>query len=123
HLYGPKPATNTWVQVAVTIKGDVATLYENGVPVDTEYVYIHPLFGQPNAYIGKSQYSSDPYFNGRIDDARVYNYALSGAEMYNLWGQGGGNHAPKFVSDPIYSTAANEGVAYTGQSIYQKASD
>jgi len=31
------------------------------------------------AYLGKSQFSSDPYFDGQIDEFRVYGRALSAA--------------------------------------------
>ena len=30
-----------------------------------------------NNYIGKSQYAADPYFNGVIDDLKIYSYARS----------------------------------------------
>lgn len=119
-LYGPVPATNTWTHVAVTIKGSTATLYENGVPVDTKWVGTQPMFGQVYTYIGKSMYN-DPYFNGTIDDFRIYDCALSGADIFALGGQGT-NHAPQFAKDPFPAPTATEGVAYK-QSIFAKASD
>jgi fibronectin type 3 domain-containing protein len=119
-LYGPVPATNTWTHVAVTIKGNTATLYENGVPVDTKWVGTQPMFGQTYTYIGKSM-SNDPYFSGFIDDFRIYNCALSGAEIYALGNQGA-NHAPQFASDPFPEPSATEGAAYA-QSIFAKAGD
>lgn len=122
NLYGPVPALNTWTHVAVTVKGDTATLYENGVVVDSQSGRTCPLFGQTYTYIGRSQWGNDPYFSGAIDDFRVYNTALSSAEIYAM-GSTGSNHAPKFVSDPFYGAAALEGVSYTGQSIFPKASD
>ena len=55
--------TNQWVHVAVTLAGDLATLYVNGSPVDTNAaVTINPSdFTLANNYIGKSQWP-DPAF-------------------------------------------------------------
>jgi hypothetical protein len=35
-------------------------------------------------WIGRSQYPADPYFNGKIDDFRIYHGALSAAEIAAL---------------------------------------
>ena len=39
----------------------------------------------PYFYIGKSTYSSDPYFNGNIDDFRMYNRELTSTEASILY--------------------------------------
>ena len=31
--------------------------------------------------IGRSQFSTDPYLNGRVDDFRIYNSALSASQI------------------------------------------
>jgi len=37
------------------------------------------------AYIGRGHgYAEDAYFGGRIDDVRVYNYAMGAAEIWDL---------------------------------------
>ena len=69
--------TGQWCHVAVTIDGDIGTLYVNGKPYASEVIdSVDPLFGQPYCYIGKSMWNADPLFNGKIDDFRIYNYAL-----------------------------------------------
>jgi hypothetical protein len=35
-------------------------------------------------YLGHSQFSADPYFNGKIDSFRIFSRALSAAEIQNL---------------------------------------
>ncbi len=72
---------NEWTHVAVTISGDLTNFYINGTlngPADQDR-------GEPidnparNAAIGREDRSgSDPrwYFNGMLDDVRVYNEAL-----------------------------------------------
>ena len=36
------------------------------------------------AYLGKSPWSVDPYFEGQLDEVRVYRRALSAAEVQTL---------------------------------------
>jgi len=67
-----------WTHVAVTLSATGARLYVNGVlKTESSAVTISPLDFKPVLnYIGRSQFSTDPLFNGYIDDFRVYNYAL-----------------------------------------------
>lgn len=122
-LDAPLMPTTRWTHVAVTLNGDTATLYVNGVPVDAAVADgVDPLFGQPFCYLGRSMWNADPYFSGRIDDFRIYNHALSGAAVYNLWGQSA-NAPPLFVSDPLTRSAALKDAAYTGQTLAGSATD
>jgi hypothetical protein len=38
-----------------------------------------------NNFIGKSAFTADPYFAGLVDDFRVYNRALTAAEITTLY--------------------------------------
>jgi fibronectin type 3 domain-containing protein len=78
-----------WTHVAVTLSGDTATLYVNGSPVASNpAVTINPSDFNPWAnFIGKSQWGGDPLFNGRVDEFRVYNYALSAGNVAALAAQ------------------------------------
>jgi autotransporter-associated beta strand protein len=77
--------TGQWVHVALTLGGQTATLYLNGRPVTAGNVRLNPLFvNATNDYIGKSQFSADPLFNGSFDDFQVYNYALSASQVQDL---------------------------------------
>ncbi|MEO7496381.1 MAG: LamG-like jellyroll fold domain-containing protein [Massilia sp.] len=76
-----------WVHVAVTLSGRVATLYVNGVVMKTISTMFHAPFRLGSTgqnFIGRSQYASDPYFNGRIDDFRIYHGALNAAAIAAL---------------------------------------
>jgi hypothetical protein len=72
-------AANQWVHIAITLKGNTGRLYVNGELVATNTgMTINPVDFNPQLnYIGKSQYSADPFFNGMIDDLKIYNYALT----------------------------------------------
>ncbi len=75
-LNAPQLATDQWVHVAVAVGGNTGRLYVNGeLRATNTGMNINPLDFKPILnYLGKSQWP-DPYFNGRIDDLKIYNYA------------------------------------------------
>lgn len=93
---------NNWYHVAAVITtntsnpaGNHADIYVDGLIVPTSEV--RPLSyapATPNWRIGARYYSPYPiYFNGKIDDVRIYNRALSAAEIIELYQQGLGGRA------------------------------
>jgi len=84
HLDSPVaiPA-NVWTHVAITTDGTRGILYINGVPVVTNSS-MNLLASQivpTNVWFGRSQFSTDPYFNGEISSVRIFGRALSAAEI------------------------------------------
>ena len=80
-------STGVWHHVAVTHIGNTGTLYVDGAVVGTNSnMTLRPssMGSTPNNYIGKSQFA-DPYLNGQVDDFRIYNRGLSGAEVQSLF--------------------------------------
>ena len=76
-----------WHNVAVTFAAGVGILYLDGLPVATNIdINLTPsLLGNTvQNWIGRSQYSSDPYLNGVVDDFRIYNDAMSIKEIASL---------------------------------------
>jgi hypothetical protein len=79
------PST-TEAHFAVTIDADngIHTLYLNGMPAAISYgCVLNPSVLDPpmmNNYLGKSQYP-DPYFNGSINEFRIYNTTLSADDI------------------------------------------
>lgn len=83
----PALPTGTWQHVAVTLAGSTGTLYVNGVKVgQNTYMTLKPSnLGATNRnFIGRSQYS-DPYFDGLVDDFRIYGEALTSQEIAQLY--------------------------------------
>lgn len=75
---GATLATGTWVHVAITLSGSTSILYLDGSEVARNEGMIFAPFrlGIENAWLGRSRYTADPAFFGKIDDFRVYAGAL-----------------------------------------------
>ena len=74
-----------WVHVAVTLSATGGRMYVDGkLAVESSAITIKPTDFKPALnYIGRSQFS-DPLFNGRIDDFKIYNYALNADEIAQI---------------------------------------
>ncbi|MFZ1719720.1 MAG: LamG domain-containing protein [Candidatus Moraniibacteriota bacterium] len=85
------PATGKWQFVAVTMTGSTVTHYLNGVQNGSGALPNYGSFtitnGSGAARIG-SRNDSVPLMKGGIDEARIYNRALSGTEITNLYNLG-----------------------------------
>jgi autotransporter-associated beta strand protein len=79
-------ASGAWHHVAVTLNGTAGVLYVDGISVGTNpSMTLNPssLGSITQNYIGKSQYP-DPFLNGKVDEFRIYNRALSSNEVKTL---------------------------------------
>lgn len=75
--------TNEWVHVAVMFDGKQGVLYTNGQPaaVNNSVNLLPSDVAATKVYLGRSQFSADPYFNGRVDAVRLNSRSLSLAEI------------------------------------------
>ncbi|TQE26878.1 hydrolase [Streptomyces ipomoeae] len=91
---GSRLTQGEWKHITVTLNGatETAILYVDGAEAArVSGVTIKPseLYDSAkdySGYIGKSLYSPDPYFGGEVDDFRIYNRALTPAEVLELAG-------------------------------------
>jgi uncharacterized protein len=79
--------TGVWTHVATVLGPAGLVFYVNGAPVAVSTsAPLRPAdMGKTlHDYIGRSNYPWDPYLDGNIDEFRVYNRALSAAEVQAL---------------------------------------
>ncbi|WP_429563477.1 LamG domain-containing protein [Paraburkholderia sp. MM6662-R1] len=79
--------TGQWTHVAVTLSGSTLTLYVNGAAVKSlSNVPFAPWRIGPTTqnWVGRSQFQADPYFNGLVDEFRIYRGALSASQIAAL---------------------------------------
>ncbi|WP_406322466.1 family 43 glycosylhydrolase [Streptomyces sp. NBC_00519] len=94
---GSQLTPGQWRHVTVTLDGATGTmvLYVEGVEAARTTTTIKPsdLYDANkdySGYIGRSLYAADPYFGGEVDDFRIYDRALSAAEVMELSGNTAG---------------------------------
>ena len=102
-------AIGQWVHLAAVFGGGQMRLHVNGTQVATAASPLKPSDIRPASnFIGDSQFAADPFFNGRIEEFRVFNRALAAAEI-NAFRNG---RAPVFTANPLTRPAAAIGQAY-----------
>ena len=81
-ILSPSLPTNTWQHLAVTHDGSRVRMYVNGELV-AESVIPSPYYSSTgySLYIGNEIIGSPEYLNGRINEVRIWNYALSQEEI------------------------------------------
>ncbi|MCZ6702547.1 MAG: LamG domain-containing protein, partial [Ignavibacteria bacterium] len=74
---------NTWMHVAATYDGSTIRIYVNGVEDNTQTVDFNIGITNNDLTIGADADETD-FFEGLLDDLRIYNYALSSMDISNL---------------------------------------
>ena len=78
----------TWTHVAIVLGAGGGTLYLNGAAVATNAALtLRPadLGAAANNWLGRSQFTADPAFNGQIDELRIYASALTAAQITTIY--------------------------------------
>lgn len=74
---------NEWLHLAVMFDGKQGVLYTNGQPavVHNSVNLLPSDIGVTRAWLGRSQFPADAYFNGRLDSVRLNSRALTLSEI------------------------------------------
>lgn len=123
--------TFAWTHIAVVLSDAEVAIYQDGVKVASSTVItIRPSdFAPVLNYLGRSQFSADPYFKGYYDDVRIYNEALDADAIKSAMNGGTTGVTPLNVTKEQQTTTVNytlEGTqARQGQRglLIQKCSD
>ncbi|MEV5437612.1 family 43 glycosylhydrolase [Streptomyces sp. NPDC052682] len=94
---GSQLTPGEWRHVTVTLDGTTGrmVLYVDGVEAARTTTSIKPselydAHKDYSGYIGRSLYAADPYFGGEVDDFRIYDRALTAAEVMEIGGNTAG---------------------------------
>lgn len=77
----------TWVFVTIVHRGTVGEIWRNGVySTISSMTMAYPCAIMRNqCYFGKSPWTHDEYFHGKMDNVRIYNRALTPLEIDTLY--------------------------------------
>jgi len=79
----------TWNQYAVTMSSaGMIVMYKNGSSIGSVSSTLPVNVTRTINYIARSNWAADAFYAGRMDDARIYNRALSAAEISQLFANG-----------------------------------
>ncbi len=81
HAYAEQPPLNAWSHVAVTSDGKEIKLYRNGVLLDERESEEFTADEAPLQIGGDEPFAEGHFFDGKIDEVRVYNRALDAEEV------------------------------------------
>jgi hypothetical protein len=103
-----------WVHLAFTYDGGMLRIYMNGTETASFVVTGDMIASTLNVAIGNVNASDDRYWNGLLDDVRIYDQALSSVEIADLatQGGGGGTSPPPASCDGTYRDEFNS-VSYS----------
>jgi hypothetical protein len=91
---------NKWRHIAWIINSNGTTnFYLDGINIYTTTITYPQSITRDINYIGKSYTPSDPYFNGSIDDFRVYNRVLTISEVVFIRAQYNDTHVSYYYSN------------------------
>ncbi len=91
-----------WVHLTLVREGKVTKLYTNGILVSVSEVFGNNTpsdIKNAVSYIGKSQFSADPYFNGHIDEFKVFDKALTDIEVIENMSTGIKSNYASYVAE------------------------
>ena len=86
----PNVINNTLIHIAWVLTYPQGwNIYVNGVLYNTQSSgWYPPAVTRNNCYLGKSNWSNDPYFTGYIGDFRIYNGLLTASEISSIYQSG-----------------------------------
>ena len=103
NAYGLNPiSVHKWYLLSATYDGAHLTLYLNGVQIAQTGLTGAVMSNSYGTYIGRDIYGNTTprFFNGSIDDVRIYNRPLSAYEIEQLYNTGTASHQNVTVNPP-----------------------
>ena len=108
-----KLPVNAWTHLAATYDGSVLRLYVNGAQVSTRTIGGNILTSTSPLRIGGDSFASE-YFNGLIDEVRIYNRPLTATEIQTDMNTAIGTPPADTAPPTVSMTAPTAGAAVSG---------
>ncbi len=94
-----------WIHYLASYDGSIAKIYINGIIIDTKTIVLSTSL--TSLGIGSQGFSTyEGKFKGSIDDVRIYNRTLNGAEIQALYNEGG--YDPSLVAYYPFNNDPND---------------
>jgi hypothetical protein len=126
---------NQWSHICVAVSGTTSTFYINGVGYAADGPVTGGIINNGETFaIGQQGSGNNFYFTGTIDDARVYNRALSAAEIEQLYtytgpttaaDSSGNGNTGTLTNGPVWTTSGkiNNALTFNGATQYASVPD
>ena len=85
HYVANTNVVNAWVHYVFTYDGTVSKIYKNGVVLGTNTIPFNTINNGDLFRLGLTESGGQNYFNGAVDDLKIYNYAISDADVLSLF--------------------------------------
>ncbi|WP_298392921.1 LamG-like jellyroll fold domain-containing protein [Flavobacterium sp.] len=85
HFVANTTSLNTWIHYVFTYDGTVSKIYKNGALLGTNTIAFNTLNNGNLFRLGLTESGGVNYFNGTVDDLKIYNYAISDADVTSLF--------------------------------------
>lgn len=118
--YTPASITD-WHHYVLTYDGTAFRMYVDGVSVGTPVTVAGNITynGTPtDLFIGQDTCCSGRFGNGQVDDVRIYNRALSAADIASLYNYVPFSPSTYAVSGTVYEDTNGDGIKQSGESGY-----
>ena len=115
HLASSSNTVNTWFHLAIVFDGTNSKIYKNGVLLSTAAKNYNTIVDSTNRFkLGLSEVGDAGYFNGAVDDLKIYPHALTDAEVVALYNPTTTTNLP-VISNVSVGSLIHEGanISYT----------
>ncbi|MBN2560202.1 MAG: hypothetical protein JXQ75_04665 [Phycisphaerae bacterium] len=116
-------ADGYWHLIVGTYDGSALQLYIDGEWRGSNSDFSYYTASTQNMNIARMEQGARCYFDGRIDEPRIYDRALSPDEVHDLWEMGGVNQPPVADAGGPYAGVVDQQITFDASASYDPEGD